>query len=146
MAKVTLTILIRPVEVTFAMQCGQRRFLNRPAVRERCRPGGTMTFVADTPEVTDNTERSRLELVVDGEMAELIYRRRADRLVLVHTGVPEELEGRGLGGQLVRAAIAKAAAEGLTLVPLCPYARGWLERHPEAASGLTVDFGQVADN
>jgi uncharacterized protein len=105
-----------------------------------------MTGMAEAPEVTDNTERSRFELVVDGEMAELIYRRRADRLVLVHTEVPEELEGRGLGGQLVRAAIGKAAAEGLTLVPLCPYARSWLKRHPEAAAGLTVDFGQDADN
>jgi hypothetical protein len=26
-------------------------------------------------------------------------------------------------------------------VPLCPYARGWLERHPEVASRATIDWG-----
>jgi len=26
-------------------------------------------------------------------------------------------------------------------VPLCPFARGWLERHPEVASQATIDWG-----
>jgi len=26
-------------------------------------------------------------------------------------------------------------------VPLCPFARGWLERHPEAASRAVIDWG-----
>ncbi len=32
----------------------------------------------------------------------------ANRLVLVHTGVPEEWGGHGIGGRLVRAALAHA--------------------------------------
>jgi len=91
-------------------------------------------------EVTDNPEESRLEIHADGNLAELLYRTRADRLVLIHTEVPEALEGRGLGGELVRAAIDKAAAEGKTLVPLCPFARTWLERHPDAAARVPVDW------
>jgi len=35
-----------------------------------------------------------------------------------------------------------AAREGLTVVPLCPFARGWLERHPDVAARATVDWGQ----
>jgi len=53
--------------------------------------------------------------------------------------VPDELEGRGVGGMLVRAAIARAVQDGLTVVPLCPFARRWLERHPEVASTVTIE-------
>ena len=61
--------------------------------------------------------------------------------MLVHTEVPVELEGRGIGGRLVTAAVDRAAREGLTLVPLCPFARSWLERHPEVASKAVIDWG-----
>ena len=97
--------------------------------------------VSDSAGVTDNTDASRFELRADGWLAELIYRIRGDGLVLVHTEVPVELEGRGIGGRLVTAAVDRAAREGLTLVPLCPFARGWLERHPEAASKAVIDWG-----
>jgi predicted GNAT family acetyltransferase len=95
--------------------------------------------MGDTPEVVDNEAASRFEVSIDGHLAELIYRRHLDRLVLVHTGVPDELEGRGVGGMLVRAAVARAVQEGLTVVPLCPFARRWLERHPEVASTVTIE-------
>jgi predicted GNAT family acetyltransferase len=97
--------------------------------------------VSDSAEVIDNTDASRFELRTDGWLAELIYRIRGDRLVLVHTEVPVELEGRGIGGRLVTAAVDRAAREKLTLVPLCPFARGWLERHPEAASKVVIEWG-----
>jgi uncharacterized protein len=93
-------------------------------------------------EVTDNQADSRLEIHAGAELAELIYKRRADRLVLIHTGVPAALSGQGLGGELVKAALDKAAAEGLTVVPLCPYARSWLERHPDDAAKVKIDWAQ----
>jgi predicted GNAT family acetyltransferase len=97
--------------------------------------------MSDTSQVVDNEAATRFELEVDGHVAELVYHRSGKRLVLIHTGVPDELEGRGIGGVLVTAAIDHAAAHGLTVVPLCPYARGWLERHPEVASRATIDWG-----
>jgi predicted GNAT family acetyltransferase len=99
-----------------------------------------MTDDAVAPVVVDNEEGSRLEYRADGELAELVYRRRAGRLVLVHTGVPEALGGRGVGGLLVRAAIRKAADEGTTIVPLCPFASDWLERHPDEAAKVAIDW------
>ena len=90
--------------------------------------------------VTDNRDGSQLEIRAGGQLAELIYRTRAGRLILVHTEVPEALGGRGLGGELVRAAIGKANAEGMTLVPLCPFARSWLERHPDEAATVPIDW------
>ncbi|HEY7147583.1 MAG TPA: GNAT family N-acetyltransferase [Streptosporangiaceae bacterium] len=95
----------------------------------------------EIPQVTDNPAASRLELTVGGQLAELAYRRRGNRFVLIHTGVPEQLEGHGIGGKLVRAAVDMAAAEGLTVVPLCPFARDWLRQHPDAAAKAKMDLG-----
>jgi predicted GNAT family acetyltransferase len=52
--------------------------------------------------------------------------------------VPEELGGRGIGGILVQAALARARRDQLTIVPTCPFARSWLEKHPDAAEGITI--------
>jgi predicted GNAT family acetyltransferase len=101
--------------------------------------GARRWTMGDTPPVVDNAAASRFEVSVNGSVAELVYRRERDRLVLVHTFVPDELEGRGLGGILVAAAIERARQERLTVVPRCPFARGWLERHPEVASRVTVE-------
>jgi predicted GNAT family acetyltransferase len=98
--------------------------------------------VSNPPQVTDNPAASRFELYADGQLAELAYRRNGNRLVLIHTEVPAPLEGHGIGGALVRAAIERAEREGRgTVVPLCPFARGWLERHPDVASHATIDWG-----
>jgi len=97
--------------------------------------------MSDSVIVTDNAAESRFEVHADGEMAELKYRIRADRLVLIHTEVPDSLGGRGLGGELVLGAIGKASDEGLTIVPLCPFARGWLERHPDDGARVNIDWG-----
>jgi predicted GNAT family acetyltransferase len=97
--------------------------------------------VSDAPQITDDQATSRFELRADGHLAELIYRRNGKRLVLIHTAVPPQLEGRGIGGQLVAAAIDRAARDGFTIVPLCPFARVWLERHPDEAARAAVDWG-----
>jgi uncharacterized protein len=97
--------------------------------------------MSDMPPVTDNADASRFELATGGQPAELVYRRRANRLVLLHTEVPEALGGHGIGGQLVQAAVAKAAAENLTVVPLCSFARSWLKLHKGAAATVTIDWG-----
>jgi uncharacterized protein len=96
--------------------------------------------VSDPGQVTGNQAESRFELAADGLLAILRYRRNGNRLVLIHTEVPEQLEGRGLGGALVRAALDRAARDGLTVVPLCPFARGWLDRHPDPATEVTIDW------
>ena len=90
--------------------------------------------------VTDNPSAKRFELVEDGKLAELVYRFDGDRMVLIHTEVPEDLEGRGLGGQLVRAAVDHAVERGIILVPRCPFARGWLERHPDEAARVAIEW------
>jgi predicted GNAT family acetyltransferase len=102
--------------------------------------------MSDLARVIDDHAESRFEIEIDGVVAELVYRRRADRLVLIHTAVPGKLAGHGIGGQLVRAAVDRAAKERLTLVPLCPFARDWLERHPDVADTVDVDWGAPPDD
>jgi hypothetical protein len=94
--------------------------------------------MSDASQVVNNEAANRFELSESGHLAELQYRRDGDQLVLVHTEVPDELEGRGIGGRLVTAAIDHAVEQGLTIVTECPFARGWLERHPDVAGRVKV--------
>jgi predicted GNAT family acetyltransferase len=40
----------------------------------------------------------------------------------------------------VRAAIDDARESNLIVVPLCPFARAWLERHPDVAATARIDW------
>ncbi len=80
-------------------------------------------------------ERSRFEVREDEGTAVLTYERGDGSVALVHTVVPVELEGRGIGGQLASEAVGWARSEGLQVEPVCSFVRGWLERHPDALSG-----------
>lgn len=87
-------------------------------------------------EVVNNAETHRFELTFDDGVAFLVYELRGDHIVLVHTEVPKAFEGRGCGSMLVRAAVDYARAHHLRVVPACPFARAYLQRHPEYAEGV----------
>ncbi len=52
-------------------------------------------------------------------------------LIIDHTFVPKELGGRGIGKALVEYMVADVRERGLKVVPLCPFTRATLEKHPE---------------
>ena len=82
----------------------------------------------------DQGDRGRYHLIVDGvEAGELDYRMHEGRRVFTHTGVRDEYEGQGLAGKLARRVLDDARAEGLKIVPQCPFVRSYLERHEEDA-------------
>jgi len=83
--------------------------------------------------VHDNPAARRFEATVEGVTAYIDYRLVDGALVLVHTEVPAALEGRGVGGALVRAALEAAQAKGLPVVPVCPFVTAYIRRHPEFA-------------
>lgn len=91
-------------------------------------------------QAVDQPDNSRYVLEQDGDVAELKYEVRDGRMILVHTEVPSALAGRGIGGNLVEAAVARARGEGLSIEPQCRFARGWLRRHPQVVGGLAVDW------
>jgi uncharacterized protein len=90
--------------------------------------------------VNDDPAQEQLAISVDGATAKLEYEIDGDRLLLLHTEVPEAFRGQGVGGQLVEAALTKAREDHLTVVPWCPYARRWLKDHPELTGQVSVDF------
>ncbi|HYE95598.1 MAG TPA: GNAT family N-acetyltransferase [Rubricoccaceae bacterium] len=76
-------------------------------------------------------EARRFEADGDGGLAVLEYLGPRDgRVVFTHTGVPEEDEGEGIGSALAKAALDWAQAEGLRVLPLCPFVAAYLRRHP----------------
>ncbi len=100
-----------------------------------------MTIPTNEAPVVDDAAASRFVIRDGGAEAELVYALEGDRILLVHTSVPEEWGGLGLGGRLVRAALERAESNGLTVVPWCPFARRWLRDHPDAAAAVTIDWG-----
>jgi predicted GNAT family acetyltransferase len=92
--------------------------------------------------VRDESEQGRLVADVEGHEAELVYTIRPDAFVIVHVGTPKHLEGRGIGGAMVRAGVRYARERGLAVVPQCPFAESWLERNPDVASTVEVRPGR----
>ena len=82
-------------------------------------------------DVVDNRDLSQFEAGVDGALAFSTYRLGKRTIAFLHTEVPEALRGRGIGEQLVRAALDSARARGLLVIPNCPYVAAFLKRHPE---------------
>ncbi len=83
------------------------------------------------PDIRHEPDHPRFATNVDGVEAVLDYHREGDFMVITHTGVPDAIGGRGVAGQLTRAAFEHARAEGWSVRPACSYAAGWAERHPE---------------
>jgi predicted GNAT family acetyltransferase len=82
--------------------------------------------------VVDVPDRSRFEIQVGGEVGGFAeYRRRPGLIAFVHTLTDPRFEGQGLASQLVRTALADARADGLAVLPFCPFVRGYIERHTE---------------
>lgn len=93
-------------------------------------------------EVVHEPDESRFAVHVGDSTAVLDYQRIGNQLVLPHTGVPPELEGLGIGNLLAREGLEWARAEQLRVVPLCPFVRAYLRRHPAYASLTTRPEGR----
>lgn len=87
------------------------------------------------PDVVHNAPEHRFELRLSEGLGRLDYRLEGTRMLLLHTAVPEAAEGQGHASALTRAALDHAREAGLEVVPLCPFARAYLERHPEEGVG-----------
>ena len=84
------------------------------------------------PTVTDSPENSRYEIRDGDQLLGLAaYQRRGTQVVFTHTEVDSGEEHHGLGGALVRGALDDVRSRGETIVPMCSFVRGWVERHPE---------------
>jgi uncharacterized protein len=93
----------------------------------------------DQPEIIRDEQAGRFVLAESPDAAYLDITETDGRLILRHTEVDRVLEGRGIGGELVRAALDHAEEAELTVVPRCRFAAAWLARHPERAREVDVE-------
>ena len=95
---------------------------------------GSVEPTSTPGDVVNDPTKPRFEVRDGNALASLQYALRRGRLYLIHTEVPKALEGRGYASALARAALEYAKQEHLRVVPICPFVRGYLQRHPEYAS------------
>ncbi len=88
---------------------------------------------------TNNTTRSRYELVTEGHISYVEYMLPGKKLILSHTEVPKALEGKGVGSKIMKLVLEDAQKLGLKVIPLCPFAASYIKRHPEWNSVLDDD-------
>jgi predicted GNAT family acetyltransferase len=89
------------------------------------------------PDIKHNVDEHRFETTIDAHVAELTYRLDGNRIILLHTGVPAEFRGKGIGAALVKAGLDYAAEHGLQVVPRCPFVASYIDKHPEYRPLLT---------
>ena len=95
---------------------------------------------AMAPTVTDVSDRRRFEIAVDGAVVGFAdYRRRPGVISLIHTEIDPARKGEGLGTLLVKAALDTARAEGLAVLPYCPFVQGFIDRHREYLDLVPVE-------
>jgi uncharacterized protein len=83
--------------------------------------------------VVDNRPHHRFELEVDGHTAMSFYKLDDGVITFVHTEVPPELGGRGVGSELVKGALDIIRADGGKVVGACGFVADYLDKHPEYA-------------
>lgn len=88
--------------------------------------------------VYNNIERQRYEVYIEGTVAFMEYRDGEDVRYYTHTEVPPAYEGYGIASQMAKIILEDAEQEHLSIIPLCPFLRGYIERHPEYKSLIKV--------
>ena len=81
--------------------------------------------------VHDNPEKSRFELEHDGQIAFSVYRREPGVITIIHTEVPPEFQGKGIGSALARGLLDLIRQSGERLVARCPFIAAYVRKHQE---------------
>ena len=90
--------------------------------------------VLDDVLVCDNPEQHRYEIHVGSEIAGAAdYHTQPGLVTIMHTEIDPAFEGRGLGSQFVAAMLDDVRRQEAQLLPVCPFVRAFLQRHPEYA-------------
>jgi uncharacterized protein len=81
--------------------------------------------------VLNNEVNQQFELTLEGEKATMVYRWYKHKLALMHTAVPEKLEGKGIAGALAEYAFDFAEKNKVQILVYCPFVASYLNRHPQ---------------
>lgn len=78
----------------------------------------------------DETKK-HFELNINNQIAYIEYRGFGNQISLLHTIVPEELEGQGVGSVLVKKTLTYLKEANKKILPFCPFVFAYIKRHPE---------------
>jgi len=79
----------------------------------------------------NNEKANQYEFHIKGKIAKIEYRLKGNKIYITHTEVPPALGGQGVGTQLVEQVLQDIKSKELTLVPLCPFVKAYVNRHTE---------------
>ena len=79
----------------------------------------------------NNTELSRYELEIAGQIVYANYRLQGNILNIDYVFAPEELRGSGAAGKLLEEIVQLAQKNKWVINPICGYAAAWLRRHKQ---------------
>ena len=82
-------------------------------------------------QVIDNPAENRFELALPDGTAIAAYKIEGERIVLIHTEVPQALSGQGVGSRLAHGVFELIRASGRKAVLRCSFMQGWAAKHPE---------------
>lgn len=91
-------------------------------------------MTGNAPQITreQGPTKGRYVLNQNGAEAELTWSVVSPtRIIADHTFVPDAMRGTGAGLRLVERLVADARAEGVRVLPLCPFVRAQAAKHPE---------------
>lgn len=85
----------------------------------------------------DNADAGRFEILVGDEVAGYAEYTVSDGVATMpHTVVEKAFDGQGLGGKLARFSLDTVRSKGLKLNPVCPFIKGYVDKHPDYADLL----------
>jgi predicted GNAT family acetyltransferase len=81
----------------------------------------------------DDGHKGAFHVQQDNEMlAEMTYVwAGTGKIIIDHTFVDEKLKGQGAGKKLVAAAVDFARSKGITILPLCPFAKSVFDKEKD---------------
>jgi predicted GNAT family acetyltransferase len=84
--------------------------------------------------VRDNPEERQYEAYVGPELAGVAtYHAQQGLVTVMHTEIERAFEGRGIGSQFVAAMLDDIRRRQARVLPVCPFVRAFLQKHPEYA-------------
>jgi predicted GNAT family acetyltransferase len=89
--------------------------------------------------VRHNPDRQRFEILDTGNaIGKAAYKdydgAGSPQRIFYHTVINEEYGGQGLAGQLATVALDETVSAGFGIVPVCPYIKKFLTKHPQYAA------------
>ncbi len=95
--------------------------------------------------ITHNKELNRFEYITPEATAYIEYEISEKVMDLTHTIVPKLLEGRGLGGSLVKHALDYARANGYKIKPTCWFVDKFIKKFNDYQD-LVIEISEDSHN